>query len=294
MLIGFSLSPGGLLLPYHIGVLASLDHHNFISPSTPLAGSSAGAIAVASHASGVPPHRALEASIRVSSQCYNPLFVPLGKLMGALRHEMDNILPSDAHHVINERKGLTVLAHRELYPNPKSRLVTQFDTRQCLMDAVCDSSMFPFFTSNRVARAVRRRNEDHHRLVVDGIFAVSPERLGCPDFDEVDHDEGEERYVIKRGKVEMGQQPDRTVLVSCFPTELLSFSTNAKDDVIGSRWNMENPIGHATGLAKMACLASSRKELVNLYENGWKDGEEWARKEEQRAKRMAVAALQYE
>jgi len=94
--------------------------------------------------------------------------------------------------------------------------------------------------------------------------------------------------------VEMGQQPDRTVLVSCFPTELLSLSTNAKDDVIGSRWNMENPIGHAAGLAKKACLASSRKELVNLYENGWKDGEEWARKEEQRAKRMAVAALQYE
>ena len=106
--------------------------------------------------------------------------------MEALRHEMDEILPKDAHHVINERQGLTVLAHRELYPTPRSRLVTQFDTRECLMDAVCDSSMFPFFTSNKLARAVRRRNEKYQRLVVDGIFAVSPERLGCPDFDQVD------------------------------------------------------------------------------------------------------------
>ena len=64
--------------------------------------------------------------------------------------------------------------------------------------------------------------------------------------------------------------------------------------MIGSQWNMDNPVGHAAGLVKMACLASSRKELVNLYENGWKDGEEWAQKEEQRrAKRKAVAALQY-
>ena len=290
MLIGFSFSPGGLLLPYHLGVLASLDHHGFISHTTPLAGSSAGSIAVASHASGVSPHRALEASIRVSSHCYNPFFLPAGRLMEALRHEMDEILPKDAHHVINERQGLTVLAHRELYPTPRSRLVTQFDTRECLMDAVCDSSMFPFFTSNKVARAVRRRNEKYQRLVVDGIFAVSPERLGCPDFDQVDDIAGEERYVIKRGKMEVGQKPHRTVMVSCFPTELLSLSkNNAKYDVIGSKLDLANPIRHGAGLVKMACLASSRKELTNLYEQGWKDGEEWAKKEE---RRNALAALQ--
>lgn len=290
MLIGFSFSPGGLLLPYHLGVLASLDHHGYVSHATPLAGSSAGSIAVASHASGVSPHCALEASIRVSSHCYNPLFVPSGKLMGALRHEMNEILPREAHHIINERRGITVLAHRELYPKLKSRLVTQFDTRECLMDAVCDSSMFPFFTSNKVARTVRRNNEMHHRLVVDGIFAVSPERLGCPDFEQVDVDEMKERYVIKRGRMKAGDKPDRTVMVSSFPTELLSLSkSNAKYDVIGSKLNLANPIGHAAGLVKMACMASDRRELTNLYEQGWEDGEEWARKE---GRRNALAALQ--
>ena len=53
MKVGFSLSPGGLLLPYHLGALASLAYHGFLTEKTPLAGSSAGAIAVASQASGV-------------------------------------------------------------------------------------------------------------------------------------------------------------------------------------------------------------------------------------------------
>lgn len=275
MIIGFSLSPGGLLLPYHLGVLAALAHHNHVTNLTPLAGSSAGAIAVASHASGIPPTRALEASIRVSSHCYNPLFVPAGKLMGALRQEMDDMLPRDAHHIINNRKGITALAHRELYPTPIARLVTTFDTRKCLMDAVCDSSMFPLFTSNTIARAVRRRNEMYPRIVVDGIFAVSAERLGCPDFGQVG-----EKYIVKKGVP--ARKPDRTVMVSCFPTELLSLSTNAKHDIIGPQLDGNNPVGHAARLVKMACMASSRKELVHLYEDGWGDAEVWIRKEDRR------------
>ena len=197
--------------------------------------------------------------------------------MGALRHEMNELLPRDAHHVINNRKGITALAHRELYPTHKARLVTEFETRKCLMDAVCDSSMFPFFTSNAVARAVRRRNERHHRIVVDGIFAVSVERLGCPDFGQVG-----EKYVVKKG-VE-ARKPDRTVMVPCFPTELLSLSSSSHRDVLGPELNKSNPIGHAANLVKMACMASSRKELVRLYEDGWEDAEDWIRKEERRRK----------
>lgn len=30
-MLGFSLSPGGLLLPYHLGALASLSYHGFLS-----------------------------------------------------------------------------------------------------------------------------------------------------------------------------------------------------------------------------------------------------------------------
>jgi predicted acylesterase/phospholipase RssA len=46
---------GGLLFPWHIGALAGLSYHNVLDDSNPLAGSSAGAIAVASHGAGVRP-----------------------------------------------------------------------------------------------------------------------------------------------------------------------------------------------------------------------------------------------
>uniref|UniRef100_A0A7S2DYB3 PNPLA domain-containing protein n=1 Tax=Helicotheca tamesis TaxID=374047 RepID=A0A7S2DYB3_9STRA len=155
MIVGFSLSPGGLLLPYHIGALASLTYHGHITPSTPLAGSSAGAIAVTSHATGVPPFKALDASIRVSERC-NPLFVARGQLLPSLHSEMDYLLDHDAHETLNEREGIVGLAHRELFPENKPILKTYFETRDCLMDAVCDSSMFPYFTTNQPFRTVKR------------------------------------------------------------------------------------------------------------------------------------------
>jgi hypothetical protein len=158
MIVGFSLSPGGLLLPYHLGALAALAYHGFCHDATPLAGSSAGAIAVASHAAGVSSTRALDASIRISSQC-NPLFVARGGLLPSLRGEMDRLFPHDAHEIINQREGVVGLCHRELFPQQRSVMVSQFETRSCLMDAVVDSSTFPYFLTNTPYRTVRRRNK---------------------------------------------------------------------------------------------------------------------------------------
>ena len=61
-------------------------------------------------------------------------------------------------------------------------LATKFETRECLMDAVMDSSTFPFFSTNWPVRFVRRRGEKLPRIVVDGFFSVPRERYGCPDF----------------------------------------------------------------------------------------------------------------
>lgn len=41
---GFSFSPGGLLFPYHLGVITSLEHHGRLTDQVHLAGASAGAI----------------------------------------------------------------------------------------------------------------------------------------------------------------------------------------------------------------------------------------------------------
>jgi hypothetical protein len=147
MKIGFSLSPGGLLFPYHIGVLSSLSKRGYVTDSTPLAGSSAGAIAVASHAVGVDPEKALNACIRISEKC-TVLGGARGRLMPLLEEELRTLIPDDGHEIVKQRPGLTGLAYREIFPSPKNVLATKFDSKDDLMEAVCNSSMFPFFTSN--------------------------------------------------------------------------------------------------------------------------------------------------
>ena len=172
--IGYSFSPGGLLFPWHLGVTASLSHHNRLPPSVHLAGSSAGAIAVASHASQTPPAHALEAAFRVCEECrtvHNGNAI--GNLLPLLKVEMERILPEDAHTIINDREGVVALAHRELFPNNRPVLTTSFDTRDDLIEAVCDSSMFPFFSTRLPVRfRWNRKKERFPRVLVDGFFSV--------------------------------------------------------------------------------------------------------------------------
>lgn len=52
--IGFPFSPAWLLLPYHLGVAECLRHFGALTSDTPIAGASAGALAVATVACEVP------------------------------------------------------------------------------------------------------------------------------------------------------------------------------------------------------------------------------------------------
>ena len=279
MRIGFSLSPGGLLLPYHLGVLASLSYHGHIQDCTPLAGSSAGAIAVASQASGVPSLVALDASIRVSGKLKNnPLFVPSGGLLPALHNELQQLLPRDAHVTLSQRDGVVALAHREVFPQNRAVLQTKFETRRSLLDAVCDSSMFPYFLTNRPVRVVRRKGRILPRAVVDGVFACDMTRIGCPDFQhctDCDKDKA---------------APDRTIMVSVFPTEFLGLTSTPKENQIGPALE-ENLMGQAMRLVRMATQASTKTELKNLYQQGFLDAEDWVQKEDTRQRKHRLIEL---
>lgn len=170
---GFSFSPGGLLFPYHLGAITSLEHHGRITDPVHLAGASAGAIAVASHAARTPPARAFEAVVRMCEACetqFNGRAV--GNLLPLLKIEMDKTLGPDSHTIINEREGVVALAHRELFPNNRPVLMTKFETRDDLIEAVCDSSMFPFFSTPFPARLRYKNGEQLPRVVVDGFFTV--------------------------------------------------------------------------------------------------------------------------
>jgi hypothetical protein len=269
-MIGFSFSPGGLLLPYHLGVLASLAHHGYVTPETHLAGSSAGAIAVAAHACKVPPMVALEASIQISQQC-NPVFLAKGQLMPTLQEALHRLLPPHANTIVNERPGVIGLAHLELYPRTHPVLQTQqFATRECLIDAVCDSSMFPYFTSNKPFRWVQRPGHATPRVVVDGFFTEPLWRFGCPDL--------EKRLSVTDAPI------DRCVNVSVFPMELvdrrLAVKGNAHRRNVISPKLEKNVFGQIERLGRLACSPGDPKELMKLYDEGWADAQTWIRDED--------------
>jgi len=265
---GFSLSPGGLLLPYHAGVLASLSYNGQLPSSAHLAGSSAGSIAVTAHATGVKATDALEGTIRVSDHVA-AMGGARGNLLPPLRTEMETLIVPNGHEIINEREGVVGLAHRELFPNNRPVLRTKFDTKQDLIEAVCDSSMFPFFATNwpvRLRKGNSKRRVALPRVVVDGFFSVPRERYGCPDFEQIE-DRAEKPKI------------DRVVTVCVFPHDTVGFTASEKRDQI-SPAPLEDSTGQMTELFRLATQSSSREELTNLYEQGWADAERWFVNEE--------------
>jgi len=274
--IGFSVSPGGLLFPYHLGVLASLSYHGYITDQTHLAGSSAGAIAVAAHACHVDSKTALDASIRLSSRC-NPIFLAKGQLMPSLQEELNSILDTNAHEIVNTREGTMGLAHYELFPEIRPRLQTEFESRDCLIDAICDSSMFPYFTTNKPWRTVKRKNKILPRMVVDGYFTEPFWRFGCPTFDD--------SLSVDR-TVCISVAPKSSSFFPTLPASLLPYSSDNNDcntnnnNMICPELETENSVNQVVRLGLMATTASKARSLIKLYDSGWTDAERWIKREE--------------
>lgn len=250
---GFSLSPGGLLLPYHVGALDALKYHNHLTEDTPIAGSSAGGIAVAAHACGIDGRRVLDSTIEISDECME-LGGTQGRLLLQLRGKLDQMVHHDNFVQLQERPGKVAIAYRELFPNFRSMHQTDFVDRDDLVNAICHSSSFPFFSINwPVALDTSRRIP---RLVVDGYFAVPRERFGCPDFEKA------------------GLKVDRTVMISVFPQDKIKLDACSVQDCI-SPLAEEGP--QMERLLRLAMQASSREELTKIYESGWEDAERWIR-----------------
>lgn len=255
MKTGFSLSPGGLLLPYHLGCLDSLRYHRLLEDSTPITGSSAGAIAAAVEGCGIPSRTVVDATIAISERC-QLLGGARGRLLPLLRQELSQTIREEEHLRLLERPGPTVIAYQELFPSQRSVLQCKFDDCEDLIQAVCNSSMFPFFSSNFPCSL--DISKGFPRLVVDGFFTVPRDRFGCPDFEAA------------------GVHVDRTVAVSVFPREVIGASAFADSNCICPELQ-EDMDGQMTRLLRLATQPSSAIELNGLYESGWIDAEQWGR-----------------
>jgi len=260
MRVGFSLSPGGLLLPYHLGVLDSLQYNHFLDATTPIAGASAGAIATAAHACGLDSKVVLDATIDMSDRC-KELGGARGRLLPMLRDKLDDFIGEEEFDVFLDREGEAAIAYQQLFPANKPILQTEFEDKHDLMSAVCHSSTFPFFSTNWPVAF--DNSKGNSRIVVDGFFSVPRKRYGCPDFKTA------------------GIEVDRTIMVSPFPKELVGLDTSDPDHCsITPEVKTPDLKGQSQqlfDLFRLATQPSSYEELTQLYESGWEDAERWCR-----------------
>ncbi|KAL8143440.1 hypothetical protein V2J09_016472 [Rumex salicifolius] len=152
---GFSFSAAGLLFSYHLGVAQCLIEKGYIKETTPLAGSSAGAIICAVIASGSSMQEALQVTKQLAEDCR--LKGTAFRLGAVLRDILENFLPDDVHTRCNGRVRVTQILWR-----PRGLLIDQFDSKEDLINAVFTSSFIPGYLAPRPATMFR------NRLCVDG------------------------------------------------------------------------------------------------------------------------------
>uniref|UniRef100_A0A6M2EZW1 Patatin n=1 Tax=Populus davidiana TaxID=266767 RepID=A0A6M2EZW1_9ROSI len=154
---GFCFSAAGLLFPYHLGVAHLLIEKGYIKETTPLAGSSAGAIVCAVIASGVGMQEALTATKVLAEDCR--LRGTAFRLGAVLRDILEKFLPDDVHVRCNGRVRVAVT---QILWRPRGLLVDQFDSKEDLINAVVTSSFIPGYLAPRPATMFR------NRLCIDG------------------------------------------------------------------------------------------------------------------------------
>ncbi|XP_058760921.1 uncharacterized protein LOC131634290 [Vicia villosa] len=154
---GFSFSAAGLLFPYHLGVAHFLIQNGYIKETTPLAGSSAGAIVCAVIASGASMEEALIATKVLAEDCRSR--GTAFRLGAVLRDILQEFLPDDIHIRSNGRIRVAVT---QLLWRPRGLLVDQFDSKEDLINAVFTSSFIPGYLAPKPATMFR------NRLCIDG------------------------------------------------------------------------------------------------------------------------------
>jgi hypothetical protein len=97
--------------------------------------------------------------------------------------------------------------------------------------------------------------------MVDGFFSVPRERFGCPEF------------------ALGGVQVDEEVTISVFPQGLIQLK---HDNCISPSEDAD-----VERLFNLATKSSSREELTRVYEDGWKDAEEFYQRRKKKEAELA-------
>jgi hypothetical protein len=161
-----SLSGAGFLGSFHLGVADALTRTGALSEVT-IAGASAGAIVGAVAVSGTPisvARKALRSLSEGARAAPMGMLTPGNDLIEQVRLALDDKLPADAHtrasghlHV-----ALTSLQHTTSWRwSERKRFVSEFGSRDELIDCVCASSDIPGLTARLRATARSPASELH-------------------------------------------------------------------------------------------------------------------------------------
>ncbi|KAK6805344.1 hypothetical protein RDI58_003129 [Solanum bulbocastanum] len=235
---GFSFSAAGLLFPYHLGVAKLLIEKGYIKETTPLAGSSAGAIVCAVIASGASMQEALDATKILAQDCR--LKGTAFRLGAVLREVLERFLPDDAHIRCNGRIRVAVT---QILWRPRGLLVDQFDSKEDLVNAVFTSSFIPGYLAPRPATFFR------NRLCIDGgLTLFMPPTSAAQTVRICAFPAG------RLGLQGIGISPDCNPENRATPRQLLNWALEpAEDDILdklfeqgyadAAVWAQENPVG---------------------------------------------------
>jgi hypothetical protein len=191
--LGFGFSAGGLLFPYYAGTIAQLREMGVMPPPPPpppplegasfaaaaasaasatpnnntllapprgpphLAGASAGALIAAVANAGVPLHIVEEACVELAADCLR--HGTPGRLGPGLRALLEAHLPPDAHL---RCRGNTHVAVTRVMPVWRPQIVSDFRSREDLIEALMASAHIPVYLDGRWATRFRGS------LVIDG------------------------------------------------------------------------------------------------------------------------------
>lgn len=277
-----------------MGVADCLIKEKYIDQSeTVLAGSSAGAIATMAVGVGLDPVQGLEGTIAISDRCLETGKQARGNLLPLLEEQMEALVGDEEFEFLQARRSNDdtagtgiALAYREIFPQRKSHFQTTFESREELFRSVGYSCMFPFFTTNfpcllDLDPLTNINNTGDRlplpRLLMDGYFSVPRTQFGCPILEDEFPQSG----------------VDRTVAITCIPQEYFGmeevfekYNDNAanskqKNNLISINDSCDGN-DDALSMAdifRIATQPTSRKELTDLFERGYRDAEVWCRRE---------------
>lgn len=234
--LGVSFAPGGLLFPYYFGVAVALRDAGLITPSTPVGGSSAGAIVAAAVACEVPEAVVLDGL----SSLVADVRAGVG-LRVAVRQQLLALLPDDA---VARASGRLTVCYQRVLPWPRSMLVSEWSSKEDLVDTICASCNWPFFFSRWPLVWVR------NSLATDGFFALPRSRFGCPAL-----------------------PADRTLNVVCLPAVSSQFA-DAELIQPGRGVIPPLPVDHSRWF-RWALQAAEDDELARIYSLGQEHAAAW-------------------